>query len=534
MNLDSSGFMRPGFIRPKLMRYGLAATCAIVPMVVPGFAHAQGAARTAVRPATLTQALAEAYANNPTLQQQRANLRATDENVPAALSGWRPTVTLSGTAGRIVGNEEFGSSSAGAPLTGRPQAINPFRSETRNEAIGQVTVTQPVFEGGKTVASTHEAKNNVYSARASLLATEQSVFINVVQAYVTDITDRHLLALDINNEKVLAQQRRSVRAQFNVGAVTQTSVAQANASYSQAREQVEVAEGNLHIADENFRQYVGSYPARHLVPPQPLNLPARTKAAAARAALMNNPNVIAALFTEAADHDAVDVAFATLAPQLSLQISAYDESNPIGPRSRSEGGQALANLTIPLFQGGSEYAAIRQARDRLQSAYAGVILARRAAVKQATQAWEGLASARAAIRTSHEVIKSDALALEGTEREELVGTRDTLDVLNAQQALLNAQTQLVQNIANVISNSYAVAEAIGRLTATDLALPVTHYDDLKYYRAVKDALFGTGNNAYAAAGIAPNGTLLAKPRLPAIRVVPAPAPVPAPVPPSSR
>jgi outer membrane protein len=493
---------RPGWCQPS-------GRAALLALLLAGCGTA-----TAAAPSTLTQALAEAYADNPTLQQQRGNLRISDENVSAALAGWRPTVTISGTAGPIIGSEILGTTGLGSAalasgVSGR--GSGPVR-ENRTEAIGQLTVTQPVFQGGRTIAGTREAKNNVYAARAQLLATEQNVFLNVVQAYVAVITDRQLLALDLNNIAVLQQQQRSVNEELRVGTVTQTSVAQAQASVAQAEDQAAVARGNLRDAEANFRQYVGSFPAPVLVPPQPLSLPVRSKVMAVRAAMLDNPSVVAALFTEAADKDAVDVAFAALAPQLSVQASAYDESNPLGPGSRSTGGELLANLSVPLYQGGAEYATIRQARDRTQVDYASVMSARRAAITQAIQAWESLIASRTAVASTRQVIRSDAIALEGTEREQLVGTRDVLDVLNAQQALLNAQTQQIQNIANVVTNSYTIAAAAGRLTTADLGLPVHRYDDLKYYRAVKNAWIGTGDAAYRAAGIDRRGNLRGSPR----------------------
>ncbi len=502
----------------------ITALLLAIATVMPARADADSAANPQASPTTLAQALAQAYANNPTLQEQRANLRATDENVPAALAGWRPTVTIQGTVGRITG-----TSSEALPTT-IPSTTNLFATQTvlnhiklpqsRDEVIGQLTVTQPIYNGGSTLAKTHEAKNNVYSARAQLYATEQTVFTNVVQAYVAVITDRQLLALDLNNLAVLRQQRHAVQDQFNVGELTETSVAQAQASVAQAHATVEIARGDLHIANENFRRYVGAYPAKNLVPPQPLALPVGSKAQAAREAARNNPNVVVAVFAQAAAKDAVDVAIAALAPQLSVSASAFDENNPSGPHTASTGGQVLANLTVPLYQGGTEYAAIRQARDKVQAAFAALIDAQRTAVAQATQSWEALRASQAAVRSSQAQIHADAIALDGTERQEIVGTRTTLDVLNAQQALLNAQTQQIQNIGNVVTSSYGILAAIGRLTATDLGLPVHHYDDLKYYHAVKEALFGNGNLAYHDAGIAPNGDLLSN------SVPTNPAPVP--------
>jgi outer membrane protein len=245
-----------------------------------------------------------------------------------------------------------------------------------------------------------------------------------------------------------------------------------------------------------------------LTPPQPLTLPVGSASDAGALARQNNPNVIAAEFTNAANEDAVDVAFSALLPQLSIQASGYTESNPSGPRTRFSGGSVLGQITVPLYGGGQEYAAIRQARAKAQQSFAQIIDAQRTAKSQAIQAWRGFMSSREAVTSTNMAIKANAIALDGTEREEIVGTRDTLDVLNAQQLLLQSQEQQVQNIANVVTESFSVAAAVGRLTATDLGLPVDQYDDLKYYNEVKYAAFGTGEAADAAAGIAPNGSLL--------------------------
>lgn len=475
----------------RMLRAGLASSGAL--LLAPGTGHASP-------PATLTQALVEAYYNNTTLQEQRAALRAADENVPTALSGWRPTVELTGTAGRLSGTQ----------TVQQPTQLgqNYTEKETRNETIGQVQVTQPIYSGGKVVFTTRKAKNSVYAARAQLLGTEQTVFQNVETAYVSVITDTQLLALDESDEQVLQQQLHDTQDQFNVGEITLTSVAQAQAALAQGKEQVEVARGNLQIARENFRELVGEYPADHLTPPQPLVLPVDSKDAAGAAAVANNPNVIAAEFTDAANKDAVDAAFAMLLPQISVQAAAYSENGPSGPGTKDTGSEVLAQLTVPLYQGGAEYAAIRQARATEQQSFAAILDAKRTAYMNATQAWEGLISARAAIVSTNAEIKANAIALDGTEREELVGTLTTLDVLNAQQLLLNSQVQQVQNIATLVNNSYTIASAIGRLTATDLGLPVALYDDLKYYRSVEYAGFGTGEAADRRAGVAPDGSLL--------------------------
>lgn len=468
---------------------GIAGAAALLPSPV-----------LAATPATLTDALVEAYNNNATLQAQRAALRQADEGVPTALSGWRPTVEMTGTVGHIFGTQS-------SPLYyGTSQTTTV--SENRSETIGEASVTQPLYKGGKTVDSTRQAKNAVYAARAQLLATEETVFLNVVNAYVAVVSDTQVVALDQSNEQVMQQQLHDTQEQFNVGEITMTSVAQAQASLAQANEQLDVAQGNLRIARESFRQLVGDYPADNLAAPQPLMLPVSSKNQAANTAVANNPNVIAAQYTDAADKDAVDVAFSALMPQLELQASAYHQSGASYVSTTLNGGQVVGQLTVPLYQGGSEYAAIRQARAKEQQGFAAVLDAQRSAYEQATQGWETLTATREAIVSTNAQIKANAIALDGTEREELAGTRTTLDVLNAQQLLLSSQVQQVQNIATLVDNSYTVVSAIGRLTAQDLGLPVHEYDDLKYYTAVKYAGFGTGEAADEKAGIAPDGTLL--------------------------
>ncbi len=454
-------------------------------------------------PATLSQALVEAYNNNATLQGQRAALRQADEDVPTALSGWMPTVALSGTYGRT---SETLVQQETNPLTGLPEDVK--QGENFNESIGQATATEQVYSGGKTTAQLRQAKNSVYAARAQLLSTEQTVFLNVAQAYVSVVTDTQVLALDVNNQAVLRQQLQDTTTQFNVGEITMTSVAQAQASYAQAIEQVQVASGNLKIAQENFRQLVGDYPASTLVPPQPLIVPVNSKAAVAAASVANNPDVIAAEFTDAANKDGINVAFSALMPQLQVQASAFHEAGQSYAGSQLKGGSIIGQLSIPLYQGGQEYAAIRAAKAKEQQSFAAILDAQRTAWYQGSQAWVAVTSTRAAILATNAEIKANAIALDGTEREELVGTRTTLDVLNAQQLLLNSQVQQVQNIGTLVNNTYAVTSAIGRLTVKDLGLPVQEYDDLKYYDAVKDGGFGTGEIADREAGISSDGTLL--------------------------
>jgi outer membrane protein len=449
-------------------------------------------------PHSLQEALAQAYLTNPQLQAERANLRSVDEGVPTALAGWRPTVQLSG-AGTRYGEtltEQAGAITAnGVGLTSNTQT--PGSQEFIKPLGYQLTaqVTQPLYNGGSTTSRTHEAVNKVLAERANLLATEETVFFNVVQAYVGVIEDKQLLQLQINNEQVLTEQLSATQDRFKVGEITRTDVAQAESALESARAQRQSAEGTLLTANATYLQQVGSPPPDTLVDPQPLKPPVKTEQEAMVQSVENNPNVVYQLFQEASARDAVDVAFSAVMPKLSLQGEYFKQVNQGSTGFQTEGAEGLINLTFPLYQGGAEYAAIRQARQTEQQQHRMVDEARRTALQNAVAAWETLTSTRAAVVSDHAAIRAGFVALDGVERQAIVGTSTTLEVLQQQQTLLNAQTALVQNLTTLVTASYQVAQALGRLTATDLQLNVPRYDETAYYNAVKDRLWGTNDYA---------------------------------------
>jgi outer membrane protein len=442
-------------------------------------------------PRTLAEALAATYANQPALQAERAKLRATDENVPQALAGWRPTVVLAGTTGYGDGVARAYSST-----------LNGWTKSQSDRLIGtvQATVTQNVYTGGKTQASVNHAKNQVYAERATLLAQEQTSFTNAVNAYVGVIEAEQLLELQINNEQVLAKQLQATNDRFRVGEITRTDVAQAEAALEGAKASRETAEGNLQTARGTFVQVIGFHPPDDLLEPQPLALPVRSENEASQLASLNNPNVLTALFNDSAAKDSIDIAFSQLMPQVSVQGQTFEQQNS-GARNTSNNGYAvIAQVSVPVYQGGSEYSAVRQARQSQQQTQRLIDDARRTAVQSAVQAWDTLVAAKASADSTRAAIRANEVALEGVEREAIVGSRTTLDVLNATQTLLNSRTTLVQNLAQVVIASYGVASAIGRLTARDLHLPVPLYDDTAYYNAVKDRWAGLGDYATSQPG----------------------------------
>lgn len=430
---------------------------------------------------TLREALAMAYANNPALQAARARLRATDENVPQALSGWRPTVTLQGQMGYADGTQTSALSSAGTRL----------RTDVeRNPLSGSATFTQPVYRGGRTVAATRRAENQVLAERANLLATEQTVLLESINSYANVIRDQEVLRLTQNNVRVLERQLQAARDRFRVGEITRTDVAQAEARLERARSERARADGDLQVSRAVYARLIGEAP-RALVPPPPIRAVAASADEAAQLAEGNNPNVLRARFDEQAAIHNVDVIFGELLPTASVQGSTFRNDDSSIRDTRSTGSQILGVLSVPLYQGGQEHARVRQAKQEAQRARDAFNDVRRQSVENARRAWGTLQSAKAELDARSAQIRANEIALDGVQREALVGSRTTLDVLNAEQELLDARTALVRATREYLIASYGLAASAGRLTARDLALPVQIYDPLENYNAVRDRWFGT-------------------------------------------
>ena len=448
-----------------------------------------GLTAVATQAQTLTDALAEAYNTNPQLLAQRALLRSTDEQVPQALSFWRPQVTFTGQIG-------MATSSLERPPTAAELAVGKSRSVlhaiTRPDLI-QFQAAQPIYRGGRTVAQTRQAINTVESTRAQTLAVETSVFQAVAMAYLDVVRDQALVEVDRNNVEVLRKQLEATQDRFHVGEVTRTDVAQAESSLAQATAQRIQAEGNLETSRSNFTRAVGHPPGRLLLPRERPVLPA-TREEALSLAANDNLNVISASFTELAARDNVDFVRGGLLPTVSI---IGDLNRNFAPsftlrNSRQDTASVTAQLTMPLYEGGAIYSQTRQAQQTVGQRRSQVDDARRLAVQQATQAWETLQAARAAITSFGAAVRAAQIALEGTQQEALVGSRTVLDVLIAQQQLFTTQSQLVTAQHDAALAEFSLAAAVGRLIAPELRLPVQLYDMEKHYKAVKDKLFGFG------------------------------------------
>jgi outer membrane protein len=431
------------------------------------------------RAETLAEALVDAYNNNPQILAERALLRATDEGVPQALSGWRPTVQFTGSAGI-------------AHLESRPASPPVFPGDTGTVPRSvDVNLTQPLFTGGRTVALTAQAEKSVEAERARNIAVEESVFLAAIQSFLDVVRDQATLDLAVNNEQVLRRQLEATQDQFRVGAVTRTDVAQAEARLAGATASREQAAGNLQVSRANFERAVGHPPGTLTQPDQIPTLPATRDEAIALAG-NKNPNVVSAIFTEDAARDAVDATRDQLLPNLALVGDANRGIETSTPRRETTNYSVIARVSIPLYEGGAIYSQTRQAAETVGQRRGQTDDARRAAIQGATQAWEQIVSGRAQVLSLHSTVRAAEIALDGVRQEQTVGTRTILDVLNAEQELFTDRVQLVTAEHDLALAEFSLASQIGRLTAADLKLPVALYDVDRHYRSVRDKWLGFG------------------------------------------
>lgn len=443
-------------------------------------------------PHTLREAMASAYLTNPQLREQRAQLRAVDEQMPAAMAGWRPTINGSFGLAYLKGNS---TTSQQVNIGGQNIEVPSSQKYNSSGYNGGVTLNQPLYQGGRTIAGIRVAKNQILAERARLIATEQQVLLAVVNAYVEVVQDDQLLQAQMNNERVLGQQAHTAQRRFRLGEISRTDVAQAQGALASASSQRQQAEGVLKEAQATYLQVVGVPAVPDLVPPQPLNVPIKNEQDAIAMAVHNNPNVISALFTEAQQKNNVSVQMSAILPKVSASLGYQNTRNYGTGATTQDSKTANLALQIPIYQGGGEYAGIRQARQSAEAAHHDVDVQRRQALQQASANWQSLLTSQETLKSSRLAVSANTAALAGVERQALVGTASTLVVLQQQQTLLMAQESLIQNISSLVNSSYMIAAAIGRLTAVDLKLPVPLYDEKAYYKAVKNRLWGISDYA---------------------------------------
>jgi len=443
----------------QIYRSALAGLLAAVLVVAPARAE------------TLLEALSAAYKFNPRLDAARAIQRATDEEVPRALSGYRPSITGS-------------ADTSWRRITTSP----PTPAGESNPRGYQIGVVEPLFRGFRTVNAVNSAEATVRAGRESLRLTEESVLLEAVTAYGDVVRDAAIVRLRENNVTVLTRDLRATQDRFNVGEVTRTDVAQAQARRAAAVAALDLARANLRTSRATFERVIG-HPPSHLVDARESPLVARTLAENVEISLRESPSVVGALYREQAARYAIDLVRGELLPTAQFEASYLKRFDDTIGLDNNETASVTGRLIVPFYTGGEVQARVRQAKQTHIQRLQEIEQARTETQAQVVTAWAQLEAAKAAVESDQTAVDANRIALAGVREEERVGQRTLLDVLNAEQELLNAEVNLVTDQRNVVVASYTVLSTIGRLDAQELNLASLVYDPDAHYHDVRNKWF---------------------------------------------
>lgn len=423
----------------------------------------------------LRDALVSVYNENPQILAERARQRATDEELAIANSGWRPRVIINGSASY---NEDYSDN---------------FSTDAWN---ANIVATQPLFQGGEVLAQREVAKARIRGGRALLSGIEAQVFLATITAYMDVVRDTAVYDISNNQVEVLRRELQASQDRFDVGEITRTDVAQAQARLSGAETNRIAASAQLEASRNAYARLLGHLPGRLESQPAMPRLP-RSEKDAIDSAMVLNPQLLTARENQLAAEANIDVAISRLLPRVDLQAEySRGEANPdsILTLGRDTSASSVGIVgTVPLYQGGGEYAAIRQAKQTNSQTIMLATQAEREALEDVTNAWAALEASRAAIVSAQDQVRANEIAYEGVRQEAEVGARTTLDVLNAEQELLNARVTFITNQRNEYVAAYALMAAMGRLSAAELGLPVEIYDPVAHGDEVAGKLIGVGD-----------------------------------------
>jgi outer membrane protein len=470
--------MRTSGVRPRRL--------AIVGLVVSAIAMSYGKAVAD----TLEWALVQAYQNNPSLNAQRAALRATDENVPQALSGYRPklSVTANGSDNYTqVQSRTFGAS--GTSTAGEVTSTTAVNTPYVGRGVA-ATATQTLYNGFQTANRVRQAESQVMGARETLRVTEQQVLLDAATAYMNLLRDEAILELNRRNVEVLTEQLKQTRDRLSVGEVTRTDVAQAESRLAAGRSSLLGAQSNYVTSTANYQRVIGvasgkltpGTPVDHFVP-HPMSV-------AISQGQQQSPSVLAATYGVDIAELAVKINEGSLYPNLALNATASENYLPVYNTNKQFIGTIGGVLTVPLYQGGGEYSAIRQAKETLGQQRLNLDVNRDQARATVVQTWGQLDAAKAQIEATTAQVNAAEIALDGVRDQARVGERTTLDVLNAQQELVNARVALVTSQHDRVVASYTLLAAVGGLSMQRLGLNVPIYDPQVHYQQFRDAWIG--------------------------------------------
>ncbi|MBL94034.1 MAG: hypothetical protein CMF70_01875 [Magnetovibrio sp.] len=424
---------------------------------------------------TIEDALLKAYINNPQLLAKRASLRGTDESVSQALANWRPNVSASGSVG---GAWETSSSST------------PTGYEQRYPKTLDISITQSLYRGGRTLASIGEAENNVRAAQARLLDAEQTVLLEAANAYLAVFRDHAVLKLNVNSEQVLERQLQAARDRFEVGEITRTDVNQSEARLAKSKADRIQAEGDLETSRATYLKVVGELaPPNLTLPTIKFNLP-EDVLAAVKLAVAKNYSVVAAEFDKKAGQENVKKVWGELLPTVEVSAGTGRDLETSTSINRKTDHTITLDVTIPIYQKGAVFSRLRQARQQVAENVYNIDLQRRNASEAATQAWESLIAARARVEAFQRQVDANKIALDGVQQEASVGSRTVLDVLDAEQELQDSRVSHVKAQTEQFVAMFKLKSAIGELTASKLGFAVDVYDFRAHYNEIRGKLFG--------------------------------------------
>jgi outer membrane protein len=472
---------------PWRQRRGVAFACLLACLVLlPPGASAE----------TLFDALENAYLINPAMNAERARLRATDEEVARAMSGFRPTISGTGEADYLTQHGNI--KGPGNDCIARDRNLKCILTSgqaSANDGLNHphgygVQLSQNLFNGFQNLNAVRESKSNVQAGRENLRTIEQSILLDGVTAYVDVVRDTAVIRLRENNVEVLTEQLRQTKDRFDVGEVTRTDVAQAEARRADALSSLAVAQANLKTSRATYERIIGHPPSDLANPPSILHLLPSTLDESMTLGDGENPVILTSVYLEEASLYTVNRLVGELMPQITAEANYqrfFDISNFI---EEQETTTFTARMTVPFYQGGAVAAGIRQAKEINHQRKKEVEDARLRVHADVVSNWGILQSSTAQIESAKAAVEANRIALAGVQEEEKVGQRTTLDVLNAQLEFLASQIQLVQALRDRIVAEYSLYAAIGRLDAQSLGLSVPYYDPIEHYDIVKNKFWG--------------------------------------------
>lgn len=403
---------------------------------------------------TLHEALSFTYKNNPSIIASKEAYLSTKEGITQARTGWKPTVTITGQLARISSE-------------GRLAGVD-FDRTARNPSLTSIELTQPIFRGGKTLAETAAAKNATNIENANFKATEQAILLQAISAYLNVIQDDAILSLNKKNEEVLSKHLETTKYRFSAGEITKTDVSQAKARLAGATASKINAAGQLKQSIASYESVIGHAPTEISDPQFPTELFPTSLEDAISIALLDNPSIEISKQSYQAAKENMRAVKADFMPTINLSASASRNWNETERDSEIDTFAGAATLVYPIYQGGLTRSKLRAAKHSTSEAELAIESAKRAIKNSTTSTWAQHETATATLIATQEQVDAASLALQGIKEEVMAGTRTTLDMLDAENELLNARVEQIKAEKNKKISAFSVLAEIGWLTAENL------------------------------------------------------------------